>query len=142
MLKTKRVLSSVLMTLSLTVPMTVIMSNKSVSADIIVNNLYTDNCASRLSISNGTATCMSVVDGFRGKTTKIVIAQTLQKKSSTGSWSNSKTSSKTVNSYTASLSNSYSGLAKGTYRVKTSAVVYSGNKNEAVTSYSAEKTVK
>ena len=73
---------------------------------------------------------------------EISFAQTLQKKNSSGSWSTVKTWSKTVNDYSYTYTNKYSGLAKGTYRVKTSATVYSGNKSEVVTSYSAEKTVK
>ena len=142
MLKMKRVLGSAIMIMTLAVPMTV--SNMPVSADIItINNLYTQNCTSRLSISGNTASCMSVVDGFSGKTTKIVITQTLQKKNSSGSWTNSQTAnSNAINSYKGSFSKSYSRLAKGTYRVKTTATVYSGNKSETVTSYSSTQTVR
>lgn len=113
-----------------------------VSADIVLNSLYTYRNTSNLTISGKEATCKTIVDGYIGETTKISFAQTLQKKNSSGSWSTVKTWSKTVNDYSYTYTNKYSGLAKGTYRVKTSATVYSGNKSEVVTSYSAEKTVK
>ena len=140
MLKFKKAIGSILMMTVLSLPMTVSIP---VSADIIsTNSLYTDSCTTNLTVSGKDASCISKVTGFRGKTTKIVITQTLQKKNSSGSWSSVKSSSKTENSYTASLAKSYSGLAKGTYRVKTTATVYSGNKSETVTSYSSTKTVR
>ena len=42
---------------------------------------YTQNCLSELKISGGQATCSSVIRGYSGKTTRIIINQTLQKKS-------------------------------------------------------------
>ena len=140
MLKMKRVLGSAMMIMTLAVPMAI--SNMPVSADISIQNLYTYSCTSKLSISGSTASCVSEVNGYSGKTTKIVITQILQKKNSSGSWSNAKSSNKTVNSSSGSLSSTYSGLAKGTYRLVTSATVYAGNNREVVTSYSSTKTVK
>lgn len=141
MLKLKKVLGSVLMILAVAVPMSVSMP---VSADMItINSLYTDNCTSKLSISGGKASCTSVVDGFNNTTTKIVIVQRLQKKNSSGSWSNVQSWNSTINGHKAAVTKTTKdNVSKGTYRAMTSATVYSGNKSEVVTSYSSSVTVK
>ena len=113
-----------------------------VSADVTICDVNTNYCSSDLSLSGTTVTCKSNVVGVGGKTTKIVINQILQKKTSSGSWSNYKSANTTVNAATGSLSKTYTGLSKGTYRLSTSATTYAGNQREVVTSYSSTKTVK
>lgn len=112
------------------------------SADASICDLYNKSCSSDISISGSTATCHSKVIGISGKTTKICINQVLEKKNSSGSWIYCKSSSKTENGVYSSLTKSYSALAKGTYRVKTTAYVYAGNKSETVTRYSSTQTVR
>ena len=106
--------------------------------DISVCYLYTDKISGTLSITNKAATCKSTVRGISGTTTKIVITQTLQKKNES-SWTKYGSWTKTFNSWYAIYSNSKESLSSGTYRVKTTADVYSGSKYETVTAFS--KTV-
>ena len=79
--------------------------------------------------------------GYSGKTTKIVIKQTLQKKSSSGTWTTVGTSSNTINSHINVYSKKYTSLSSGKYRLKSVFTVYAGNKSETITKYSSEKTV-
>lgn len=103
--------------------------------------LYTSECSSTLTISGKTATCTSYASGYRNETTKIVITQTLQKKTSTGSWSKVSSWSETDTGYKGSATNTKSGLSKGTYRLKTVFKVYAGSKYETITKYSSNKTI-
>lgn len=104
--------------------------------------LYTNTYSSELSISGTTATCTSKVTGYPGVTTKIVITQTLQKKNSSGEWEKVTSWEKTVDGFTASVTNYAYNLSKGTYRLKSVFKVYSGSDYETITKYSSEKTVK
>lgn len=99
--------------------------------------LYTNQAYSNLSISGGVASCKSTVYGISGTTTKIVVTQTLQKKSG-NSWIEVTNWSKTFNSWYCSYPNSYSPISSGTYRVKTVAKVYKGTSYETITVYSTE----
>jgi hypothetical protein len=103
--------------------------------DVSVCYSYTDSASSSLSISSKNATSKSVVIGISGTTTKIIVTQTLQKKNGS-SWEKVASWSKTFNSWYAIYTNSKSSLSSGTYRVKTSAKVYSGTSYETVTTYS------
>ena len=106
-----------------------------------VYNLYTSSCSSTLTISGTTAKCTSRATGYRNETTKIVITQTLQKKTSAGSWNNVSNWSKTDTGYKSYAANSKSNLAKGTYRLKTVFKVYAGSDYETLTKYSLNKTI-
>ncbi len=123
----------------------VIMSICTISASasdlISVNYAYTRSCSSDIVVSNTTVTAKSTVMGYSGKTTKIVIKQTLQKKSSSGTWTTIGTSSNTVNSHINVYSKKYTSLSSGKYRLKSVFSIYSGNKSETITKYSSEKTV-
>lgn len=105
-----------------------------------IDNLYTNSYSSSLTVSGDSATCKSKLNGYSGVTTKIVITQSLQKKSS-GSWSTVKTSSTTIFNFAGTLKKTYSGLSKGTYRVKSVFTVYSGSDYETLTKYSSSKTI-
>jgi hypothetical protein len=96
---------------------------------------YTSKITSTLSISSKNATCQSNVQGITGTVTKIIITQTLQKKSNS-TWSDVTSWSKTVNTSGTRFNNTKSSISSGTYRVKTSAKVYSGSNYETVTAYS------
>lgn len=111
------------------------------AAEVGIKTLYTNSFSSTLTVSGTTATCKSKLNGYNGVTTKIVISQTLQKKNSSGNWTNVKTSSTTINSFVGSLTKSYSGLSSGTYRVKSVFTVYSGSNYETLTKYSSTKTI-
>ena len=103
--------------------------------------LYTDYATSTLTISGTKATCVSKATGYSGETTKIVMEQTLQKKTSSGGWSEVASWSETDTGYIGSATNTKSSLSSGTYRLKTVFTVYAGNDYEVLTKYSAEKTV-
>lgn len=111
-----------------------------VSAETVSpRSLYTDSCTSVLTISGSTATCVSRAEGYSGTTTKIVIDQTLQKKSFFGSWNEVASWSETDTGYHGYASNTKSSLSGGTYRLKTVFTVYAGSNSEEITVYSTEK---
>ena len=97
--------------------------------------LYTYSISNSLSITNHTASCISTVLGYPEVTTKIRIEQTLQKKNGS-SWSDKVIFTNSYNTFIAIYSTQKSGLASGTYRLKTVAKVYSGDDYETVTKYS------
>ena len=103
--------------------------------------LYTESYSSTLLVSGNTATCKSALTGYYGETTQIVIGQYLQKKSSSGNWTTVKSASTTINYYKGSFTKTYTGLSSGTYRLKSSFVVYAGSNFETLLKYSAEKTI-
>lgn len=113
-----------------------------VSAEITPNFLNNYDYNSDLTISNRKANCHSVAIGYDGETTKIIMDQTLQKKSSSGSWSKVAAWSSTVRGYKAEVRKFKDNLSAGTYRLKTVFTVYSGNKSEVITKYSSSVTVK
>ena len=106
-----------------------------VDIEIIDEYQYTNAISSDLSISSNTATCKSVVRGDSSLVTKIVVTQTLQKKSGS-TWTYVTSWSKTFNTWYAVYTTSKSSLSSGTYRLKTVAKVYSGNSYETITVYS------
>lgn len=98
---------------------------------------------SYLSITNGQATCKSSYSESNGNTASVKITQSLEKHSFLWFWdtvggewtTNSKKSS-------VSFTNYESGLASGTYRVKSVfTVTTTSGQTETVTVYSAEKTI-
>ena len=107
-----------------------------VDDEIIEEYQYTANVTSSLSISGKKASCVSIVHGFSGLATKVVITQTLQKQNGS-TWTYVSSWNKTFNTWLGSLSNSKSSLSSGTYRLKTVAKVYSGNNYETITVYSS-----
>ena len=109
--------------------------------NIVPFTLYTDSASSTLTIAGTTATCKSTAVGYANVTTKIVMEQTLQKKTSSGTWSKITSWSETDTGYKGSATNTKSSLSSGTYRLKTVFTVYAGNDYEVLTKYSAEKTV-
>ena len=94
---------------------------------IIEEYQYTNSISSDMSISNNTASCKSVVRGFSGLATKIIITQTLQQSFDGYSWYYVDSWNKTFYSWYAIYTTSKSSLSSGTYRLKTVAKVYSGN---------------
>ena len=129
------------MMLCLVVIMSICSISVSASDLISINYAYTRSCNSDIVVSNTTITAKSTVMGYSGKTTKIVIKQTLQKKSSSGTWTTVGTSSNTVNSHINVYSKKYTSLSSGKYRLKSVFTVYAGNNSETITKYSSEKTV-
>lgn len=112
------------------------------ASDLIsIKYSYTKSVSSIISVTGTTATAISTAVGYNGETTKIVIKQTLQKKNSIGTWTSLSTNSETFKSYKAVLSKKYTGLYKGTYRVKSVFTVYAGNNSETITKYSTEENV-
>lgn len=102
---------------------------------------YTSNCSSTLSISGTTGTCNSAATGYNGETTKIVVEQTLEKKTLLFFWSSEENWTTTVTGSKADVTKTRGGLSSGTYRLKTVFTVYAGSNYETITVYSAEKTV-
>lgn len=101
---------------------------------------YTNTTGAALRISNGTATCVTTINGYSGVTTKIEIKMTLQKKFLLW-WNTEETWSKTINDFYGSLTKTAS-VDSGTYRVKVEFTVYSGSKSEEITTYSQENEYK
>ena len=96
---------------------------------------YINKITSIVSISSKNATCKSTVQGSSKTVTKIVIKQTLQYKSGT-KWLDVTSWVETVNKSSVSFNNTKYNIGSGTYRVKTTADVYSGSKYETITVYS------
>lgn len=109
--------------------------------EVSVYDLYTKSTFSTLTISGTTATCKSEATGYSGTTTKIVIVQTLQTKTSSGTWSKVKAWSETDTGYKGSLTNYAYSLSTGTYRLKSVFTVYAGTQYETITKYSSRKTI-
>lgn len=103
--------------------------------------LYIDYATSiLLTISRTTATCSSKATGYLG-TTKNVIEQTLQKKTSSGTWSKVNGWSETDSGYKGSATNKEYNLTSGTYRLKTVFTVYAGSDFEEIEKLSIEVTI-
>lgn len=90
-----------------------------------------------LSISGGNASCVARLTGISGKTTKVTITMTLEKKVLFW-WSEQETWTQTFNSYNGTLSKNYSGANSGTYRVTAEYVAYSSSGSETISDTSAE----
>lgn len=133
----RKILSFVIVFVISVVSLTNVVSAQEVS----VYDLYTKSTFSTLTISGTTATCKSDATGYSGTTTKIVIAQTLQKKTSTGTWSKVKAWSETDTGSNGSATNYAYSLSTGTYRLKSVFTVYAGSKYETITKYSSRKTI-
>lgn len=99
---------------------------------------YTSSCTTALSISGGSASCKSYLNG-KSTVTKIAIKMTLQKKALLW-WSEVETWNETYNATLASLTKTKT-VGSGTYRVKTVYTVYSGGASETITDYSGQKKI-
>lgn len=111
------------------------------SADVVMLCTdYSGRCRSSLSISGSTATCKSILNGYSGTTTKVVITQILQKKNSSV-WSQVKTWSTTVTSYNAAVTKTASSISTGTYRLETIFKIYEGSTYDSVNIYSSTITI-
>lgn len=133
----KKIIAAIVMT----VVAVVCLSGTVFAQEVSICNLYTSSCSSTLTVSGTTAKYISQATGYRNETTKIVITQTLQKKTSTGSWNKVSSWSETDTGYKGYATNSKSGLSKGTYRLKTVFKVYAGSNYETLTKYSSNKTI-
>ena len=96
---------------------------------------YTSSIKATLNNSNGKALCAGSVTGYNGKTTKIKITMTLQKKTLLW-WNEVENWSSTVNNYKSTLEK-IATVGSGKHRVKVEAVVYSGSSSETITVYSS-----
>ena len=110
-----------------------------ISEEIIEEYSYTSSVNSTISISGRSATCKSTILG-NSYVTKIIITQTLQRKSGT-SWSNITSWSKTYSANYAIFTNSRNSLSSGTYRTHTVAKVYKGANYETVSANSSTKSI-
>lgn len=90
-----------------------------------------------LSISGGNARCTAKLTGVSGKTIKVTITMTLEKKILFW-WSEKETWTQTFNSSSGTLSKTYSGADGGTYRVSAEYVAYSSSGSETISDTSAE----
>ena len=101
---------------------------------------YTINHQTTLTKSGEKLVCKSSLVGIQGTTTKVKITMTLEKKVLFW-WSEKETWTQTFNSYSGTLSKTYSDAGSGTYRVSAEYVAYSGTKSETITDTSAEVKV-
>lgn len=112
----------------------------SVFADNEAKSSHVSSNYSSLTLSSSYAKCTSNINGDNN-VTKIMVTQTLQKKTSSGTWSDVKSWSQTFNKSSVQYVNNHNSSLKGTYRVKSYAKLYVGAKYEVSTSYSSTKTV-
>ena len=96
-----------------------------------------ENVRTTLGISNGTASCTAKLIGVSGKTTKVTITMTLEKKILFW-WSEKETWTQTFNSKNGTLSKTYSVADSGTYRITAEYVAYSSSGSETINDTSAE----
>lgn len=90
-----------------------------------------------LSISSGNASCTAKLTGISGKTTKVTITMTLEKKVLFW-WSEKETWTQTFNSKNGTLSKTYSGADSGTYRITAEYIAYGTSGSETINDISAE----
>ncbi len=98
---------------------------------------YTASVSATLTNSSGKAICGTIVEGYKGITTKIKVTMTFQKKVLL-LWTDIQTWSTSVNDYYLSFHKTISHNG-GKYRVKSQIVSYSGSASESITKYSSEK---
>lgn len=120
----KKVFTIFLMLITLTMPLNLTMPVSAEDSDI---SIYSQYFESELTVSGTTATCKSSGKDSNYQATKILVSQSLQKKNSSGSWTIVYAWSNTINSYQGTVTNSKSGLASGTYRLKST--FYLNNEN-------------
>ena len=101
---------------------------------IIEEYLYTFSIRNGFDISGSTATCSCDVIGYHGTTTKIFISNTLQQNYG-GAWYNVGYQYDTFYDCAGSLVTYEYNLSGGTYRLKSTAKVYSGSDYETITIY-------
>ena len=101
---------------------------------IIEEYQYTFSIRNILEISGSTATCSCDVVGYHGTTTKVFISNTLQQNYG-GAWYNIGYQYDTFYDFTGSLVTYEYNLAGGSYRLKSTAKVYSGSNYETITIY-------
>lgn len=107
-------------------------------SEAVPYGIYCQTCRSELSLSGSTATCKSTVIGT-SSVTKIYVNQNLQKKTSTGGWSNVTHWNTTVSGNSGTVTKTKTGLANGTYRLLTVATFYTSSATEQASSVSAER---
>ena len=116
----------------------------SVSAESVTFDIGGTNKSSQLTISGTTATCTSKISDLSGTVKSVTIEQTLEMHWF-ASWFltvNNATWETTSTSKSVTFQNTKSGLASGTYRVKSVfTVTTTSGQTETVTVYSAEKTI-
>lgn len=105
-------------------------------SEITPYSTYCISCTSSLTMSGSTAICTSTVLGT-SSVTKITVNQTLQKKNTSGGWSNITHWNTPISGSSGTVTNQKSGLSSGTYRLLTVAVFYAGSASEQVISASA-----
>lgn len=112
-------------------------------AEISTYATGTEGRDSKLLISGTTATCKSVYTSDNDNVTKVVMTQSLEKQGFFWTWSKVGGEwTKTSDGGSIALTNTVSGLDKGTYRVKTVFTVTDKNgKEETIPLYSTTEKV-
>ncbi len=101
---------------------------------------YAGSYTSTLTITGTTAKCVSYSIGNSG-VTSIVVNQTLQRKTSSGTWQFVEHWNETDTGTRSSTTNYKYNLSSGTYRLKSQFTFLSDEGFETVSVYSEEKTV-
>lgn len=118
--------------------MSSIVSAAEIRAEISPMATYAKEARSELTKTGTTAKCYSYAFGTNS-VTSIVINQTLQKKTSSGTWQFVAHWNETDNSYIGSATNYQYNLSSGTYRVKSQFTFMTSSGFEQITVYSTEK---
>ncbi|MBE6856347.1 MAG: hypothetical protein E7500_02805 [Ruminococcus sp.] len=107
---------------------------------ISIASAYALSASSELNITGTTAKCVSKATGITS-VTSIVVNQTLEKKTSSGSWQLVVHWNETDSGKYASTTNYKYSLASGTYRLKSQFTFLTSAGFETITAYSGERTV-
>ena len=140
----RKMISLLICLVLLSIPMVSIAMDQDVDQDLIVEgnsgdrHQYIDSINISLSRSGSVLYPKTKVVDSNGDSTKLYCCMYLQKKVN-GSWSNVAYWTKTTTSQILTLTASKS-VARGTYRVKSLVVAYSGSTAESVTKYSGTLT--
>lgn len=107
--------------------------------DVSINSVYIKDASSDLTITGTTAKCESKAKGT-SSVTSIIVNQTLQRKTSSGTWQLIVHWNETDTGYIASTTNYKYSLTSGTYRLKSEFTFFTSSGFEQATKYSEEVT--
>lgn len=117
---------------------TVSMASNIAAYDVAPITTYLTGYSAGLKISGSSATIQASAIGTAGVTTKAKVTATLQRQSSSGSWTSVETWTNSSSNSSVSLKKSHSVSSNHTYRVKAVCKAYQHGSWESTTVYSSK----
>ncbi len=111
-------------------------------SDVMPLSEFLQDKSSELTITGTTAKCYSKAIGYPSETTKIVVNQTLHKKTSSGTWQFIAHWNETDTGYRAETTNYQYNLETGIYRLTSGFTVMTETDFETIIVYSTEVTLR